>query len=201
MNHLKVAESLLCDDNIDVIYVIAADPSWEHYDPVKCPKPIREWIEKNYPSVTIAHIDGFLFRYIAFSGGDAPEIRYTTDFQQPIFWVGFNADQAEHFINAWTTPPLNMSSEFYFLTLDPKENFSPEQLAAFREDARQPEAEITDSGLHLLSRPLPFGEKLFVGGNPDLDCRERIVQSESGGNITRFDGPNNDVSGIGQTDV
>lgn len=112
MENLRVVEDILREDNINVIHCIVPSKNWEHYDPVMCPRPIREWIENNFPGVKIERIGGFGLNYHydiqSECDDELPEFGCTDEFPQPIFYVGFNnSDQVDQFVHAWTTPPLH----------------------------------------------------------------------------------------------
>ena len=126
LNFLRTLEQVVREDGEHPVYVVAALPEWAHYDPDECPAPIREWVEQSYPDAVVEQLSGFKLEY-GF-GDDSDNPGELLNELIPMFRLGFNADQAAHFQQAWSTPPLDTPespSSFYFVKFD-----SPEQLRA-----------------------------------------------------------------------
>jgi hypothetical protein len=120
MKFLRTLEQVALRDRERPIYGVAALPEWEHYDPDDCPAPIRAWVQQHYPDVVVEQLVAeFEVAYVLGdeSGNSGEFLNELT----PIFRLGFNAEQAEHFERAWSNPPLDnldSPSNFYFFTLD-----------------------------------------------------------------------------------
>lgn len=117
MKNLRTVEEVFQQDGERFICSVAALPEWEHYDPDNCPAPIREWIQQHYPNVVIEQLSG---------DNESSTVWESSDFDpsaglhwpKPIFRLGFNAQQAEHFEQAWRTVSPGshrMPKDFYFL--------------------------------------------------------------------------------------
>jgi len=103
------------------VYVLAALRKWKHYDPEECPVPLRAWIEQHYPDVVVEKLSGLELEYELQSSSDGSRQLLSELLPMPIFRVGFNAEQAEHFQRAWSRPPLDnpdSPSQFVFLTCE-----------------------------------------------------------------------------------
>src|SRR5471030_3183064 len=117
MNFLRTLEQVFQQDGKSPIHLVAAVLEWEHYDSDECPTPIREWVLLHYPDVVIEQLIGIESDYEPDDASDIPD-----DFLcglTPIFRLGFNAEQAEHFQQAWSNPPLDTPdspTNFYFLS-------------------------------------------------------------------------------------
>lgn len=132
MKNLRTFEQVLKQDGDDTIYAVAALPEWKHYEPDNCPAPIREWILQHYPDVVIEQLDGFARQYVMSVDDDLTNRIWTDDLPSPIFRLGFDAAQAEHFDAAWSSPPLDTEdapSDFYFAIFDPAETLRLLELA------------------------------------------------------------------------
>jgi len=103
------------------VYVLAALRKWKHYDPEKCPVPLRAWIEQHYPDVVVEKLAGIELEYELQDNSHGPAPLLSELLPLPIFRVGFNAEQAGHFRQAWSSPPLDTAdspSQFIFMTCD-----------------------------------------------------------------------------------
>ena len=119
MNFLRTLEQVVREDGEHPIYVVAALPKWAHYDPDECPAPIRAWDGQQYPDVVIEQPSGFDMGYGL--GDDCDNSGVSISELTPVFRLGFNADQAAHFQQAWSNPPLDSPespSRLYFLKFD-----------------------------------------------------------------------------------
>lgn len=117
MKNLRTVVDVFQQDSERFICAVAALPEWEHYDPEVCPAPIREWIRLNYPSVVIEQLSGD-YDYSASYKSDDCDPSSGLHWPKPIFRLGFNVQQAEHFVQAWRTVPPGSASapkDFYFL--------------------------------------------------------------------------------------
>lgn len=118
MKNLRTVEEVFQQDGERFICAVAALPAWEHYDPEDCPAPIREWIRQHYPDVVIEQLSGGYESSTTWSSDDC-DPSGGLHWPKPIFRLGFNAQQAEHFEQAWRTLPPgspSMPMDFYFLT-------------------------------------------------------------------------------------
>ena len=117
MKNLRTVEEVFQQDGERFICAVAALPALEEYDPEECPAPIREWIQQHYPEVVIEQLSGDYESSITWESSDfdpSGGLHWPT----PIFRLGFNAQQAEHFEQAWRTLPPgspDMPKDFYFL--------------------------------------------------------------------------------------
>jgi hypothetical protein len=117
MKNLRTVEEVFQQDGERFICAVAALPEWEHYDPDNCPVPIREWVQQHYPDVAIEHLSD---NYDGSTSWETSDCDPSTGLHwpKPIFRLGFNAQQAEHFEQAWRTLPPgspDMPKDFYFL--------------------------------------------------------------------------------------
>lgn len=109
------------DDLPTLTYYIGAVPSWKHYDPERLPLPIQDWLNMHFPGIAIERVsDSELpeFIYTVDSDGVVGTFKCSADLPHPLFRVGFTADQAEVFRQAWTQPPLKCpdgEDDFYLL--------------------------------------------------------------------------------------
>jgi hypothetical protein len=116
MKFLRTVEEVAKQDEERPIYVFAALPEWEHYDPDECPAPIRLWVQQHYPDVAIEQLSGFELEYDLGDDSDIPDdfLRGLT----PVSRLGFNGEQAKHFRLAWSSPPPEATgspTNIYFL--------------------------------------------------------------------------------------
>jgi hypothetical protein len=92
-------------------------PEWAYYDPDDCPAPIRAWVQQHYPDVVIEQlVADFESAYVL--GGDSDIPDGLLNELTPVFRLGFSAEQAKHFRQAWSNPPLDTPdspTNFYFL--------------------------------------------------------------------------------------
>lgn len=120
MKNLRTLEQV-CEEEREIVYVVAALPKWAHYDPEDCPAPIRKWVEEHYPEVVIEELAGFEVEYALGGDSDDPSKRLSDFLPTPIFRVCFDAEQAKNFQEAWSNPPLDTPDSpgnFYFLICD-----------------------------------------------------------------------------------
>lgn len=121
MKNLRTMDEAFYQNNEGRIYVVAALPGWKHYDPNECPAPIRAWMQQYYPSVEIELLSADTNEYVPTEGSKNLDPSVRLSLPKPIFRLGFNAQQAEHFNRAWTTVPPDCSTmpdDFYFVLLD-----------------------------------------------------------------------------------
>jgi len=119
MNALRTYEEVYLQNSKCPIYVVTADPSWQHYHPEDCPTPIRAWIEQHYPEVAIEKLSEFSFGRSHAANNKNSDSFLWSDLPRPLFRLGFSEPQAAHFAQAWSRPPLDTSgapSKIYFLT-------------------------------------------------------------------------------------
>ena len=117
MKNLRTVEEVFQQDGERFICAVAALPEWEHYDPDNCPAPIREWIRQHYPDVVIEQLSGDNESSTVWESDDCNPSK-GLHWPKPIFRLGFNAQQAEHFEQVWRTLPpgsLDVPKDFYFL--------------------------------------------------------------------------------------
>jgi hypothetical protein len=117
MKNLRTVEEVFRQDGERFVCAIAALPAWKHYDPDNCPAPIREWIQQRYPDVVIEQLSGD-YESAAKWNSDDIDPSAGLHWPTPIFRLGFNAQQAEHFEQVWRTLPPGspgMPKDFYFL--------------------------------------------------------------------------------------
>lgn len=124
MKNLRTVEEVSRQDGERFICAVSALPEWEHYDPDNCPAPIREWIQQHYPDVVIEQLSGDYESSKTWISNDF-DPSAGMQWPKPVFRLGFNAQQAEHFEQVWRTvlpgSPC-MPKDFYFLIhefLDP----------------------------------------------------------------------------------
>lgn len=121
---LRTVEQVFRQDNERFICVVAALPEWEHYDAKECPAPIRAWLRETYPDVVIEELSAD-YDYSAAWSCDDCDLSNGLQFPAPIFRIGFNRQQAEHFQQAWRTVPLgspDIPKDFYFVTHELQES-------------------------------------------------------------------------------
>jgi hypothetical protein len=117
MKNLRTIEEVFQQDGERFICAVASLPGWEHYDPDNCPAPIREWIQQHYPDVVIEQLSGDYDHSTTWESSDF-DPSDGLHWPKPIFRLGFNAQQAEHFEQVWRTLPPGspgMPKDFYFL--------------------------------------------------------------------------------------
>ena len=118
MKNLRTFEDVFEQDGERFICAVAAVPEWEHYDPNDCPAPIREWVRQHYPDVVVEELSGDYESATTWKSDDI-DLSAGPHWPKPIFRIGFNVQQAEHFQQAWQTLPPgspNIPEDFYFLT-------------------------------------------------------------------------------------
>jgi hypothetical protein len=117
MKNLRTVEQVFREDGERFICAVTALPTWEHYNPKDCPAPIRDWIQQHYPDVVIEQLSGDYESSTTWESSDC-DPSAGLHWPKPIFRLGFNAQQAEHFEQAWRTLPPGspgMPKDFYFL--------------------------------------------------------------------------------------
>lgn len=117
MKSLRTVKQVFQQDGERIIYAVAALPAWESYDASECPAPIRDWIRQHYPDVVIEELSAD-YDYSAVWKSDDCDPSKGLRFPAPIFRLGFNAQQAEHFEQVWRTVSPGSPSlpkDFYFL--------------------------------------------------------------------------------------
>lgn len=117
MKNLRTVGEVFQQDGARFICAVAALPAWEHYDPCNCPAPIREWICQHYPDVVIEQLSGDYESSTTWESDDC-DPSTGLHWPTPIFRLGFNVQQAEHFEQVWRTLPPgspSMPEDFYFL--------------------------------------------------------------------------------------
>ncbi len=117
MKNLRTVEQVFQQDGERFICSVAALPEWEHYDPEDCPAPIRAWIQQHYPDVVIEQLSGDYESSTTWESSDC-DLSAGLHLPKPTFRLGFNAQQAEHFEQAWRTllpGSPSMPEDFYFL--------------------------------------------------------------------------------------
>jgi hypothetical protein len=128
MKFLRTLEDVAKQDEERPIYLVAALPEWEHYDPDDCPAPIRAWVQQHYPDVVIEQlVADFESAYVLGDDSDIPDELLNE--LTPVFRLGFSAEQAKHFRLAWSSPPLEATgspTNIYFLVFYDR----PEELRA-----------------------------------------------------------------------
>jgi len=114
---MRTVEQVFQQNGERFICVVAPLPSWEHYDAKECPAPIREWIQQHYPDVVIEELSADNDYSAAWSSDDC-DLSNGLHLPAPIFRLGFNVQQAEHFAQVWSTLPPgspDIPEDFYFL--------------------------------------------------------------------------------------
>ena len=101
------------------VYLISPYPEWPYFDPDNFPAPLADWMAQHYPNVSIDRVSCFTQDNL-FYLGEANEDKTISDLtHSPIFLVGFNDEQAAHFVDEWKKPPLATAespNDFYFMT-------------------------------------------------------------------------------------
>ena len=117
MRNLKSIEEVIATSQRPV-YVLCADPSWEHFHPERLPTPIAEWLARNCPEVAVGRLASFPRPGARLRVEKYREEVINALVQSPIFLIGFNEMQAAAFVADWGEPPYDLpkASEFYFFT-------------------------------------------------------------------------------------
>jgi hypothetical protein len=116
---------------LPTIYAIAVYPSWEHWHPTDCPMPIREWLNEHCPDVTVEAVSGW--NGVLSLDPYGMQIMDRGAFPEPMFRLGFNAEQAEEFRLFWSNPSnsgAEMEDDFWFLIATREHPFQPFVLQA-----------------------------------------------------------------------
>ncbi len=120
MTALKTYEQVSQEDGGRPTYAIAADPE-EHFEIGTC----LDWVRHNYPSVVIEQLSSSSFE----NARPAKDKIFEECLRKPlvqIFRLGFNEEQAAHFAEAWSSPPLDTPdspSNFIYLTDERAEEY------------------------------------------------------------------------------
>lgn len=117
MKNLRTVEEVFQQDAERFICAIAALHGWEHYDADNCPAPIRDWVRRHYPDVVIEQLSSAYDPSTTWKSDDF-DLSAGLYWPTPIFRLGFNAQQAEHFEQAWRTASPDSQGapeDFYFL--------------------------------------------------------------------------------------
>jgi hypothetical protein len=108
------------------IYAISISPEWEHWHPTDCPAPIREWLDKNCPDVTVQAVSGW--DGVASLDIYGMQIIDNGAFPEPMFRLGFSEQQAAQF-DEWWSNPSNPGAEteenFWFLIVNRDHQYQP----------------------------------------------------------------------------
>lgn len=117
-------EQIYDEEQLSTLYAIAPCPEWEYWSPDALPRPIQEWITEHYPEITVERSVGFEVRYAGQGAAESDDGRRKALLFHPVFQIGFTDEQARHFEEAWSVPPLkpsNGTENFYFLVCGPGE--------------------------------------------------------------------------------
>ncbi len=117
MKNLRTVEEVFQQDGEHFICAVAALHAWEHYDAHNCPAPIQEWIRQHHPDVVIEQLSSAYDPSTTWTSDDF-DLSAGPHWPTPIFRLGFNTQQAEHFEQAWSNAlpdSQGVPEHFYFL--------------------------------------------------------------------------------------
>ncbi|SFC11132.1 hypothetical protein SAMN05216344_10964 [Polaromonas sp. OV174] len=112
-NPFRSAQDILYASGRTHIYAIAIEASSRIFEEDRCPAPIQNWIEAHCPTGTEIERISELKDWIPVSALAA--------MPKTAFYVDLNDSQAEHFLQAFSAPPLDSlcaPNDIYLITLE-----------------------------------------------------------------------------------
>lgn len=121
---LRTVDQIIEEERLSKVFLIAADPAWEHFHPERFPVPLQEWLSNRLPWVRVEQVAGFDRLAVVCDDADNPKLM--GEIPHPMFWLNMKEDEASFLANGWpltVPPPKNGADDFtlYVLSCQPIE--------------------------------------------------------------------------------